>query len=442
VFFSYNSFSFLHRFYEVACFKSTLRKKLGPIFGEDFVERAFKVLKFSIKALSALGNEIFRLTPETRGGLMLIMIIFFSAWVLGATIFVETHGHAKNCGSIGMCTYSLMRLTFFDGNGLDLAYSLLDGYRFLFFVCMLYMCITSFGIINGLVGIFGTLFATASFKAFEEEEDDIKYGREKVDSPEEEEDSEEDNNDETNNNDNDDNLPEENGLDNNNNNNNNYNVVPLGEFTEKQKKSASDLFKSVQGEGPALSEGELKSALKGALGKQPSRLVVQEFQQEQAGSRPGTATKRSPHPHIEIFHHEHSTVHKQPPQQPTPQPHKQKGGAGGIFANKNLASKSSSGGNDMMVTYFTGQLQAMQLKIDQQNDLIQALYQQFQLKLNNNQADPHAKAIPQQPPTRKSSDNDKKPKKVGSVAEILPFSPEKQSQQQSHGANDLQISDL
>jgi hypothetical protein len=440
VFFLLQNFLFL-RFYEVACFKSTLRKKLGPIFGEDFVERAFKVLKFSIKALSALGNEIFRLTPETRGGLMLIMIIFFSAWVLGATIFVETHGHAKNCSSIGMCTYSLMRLTFFDGNGLDLAYSLLDGYRFLFFVCMLYMCITSFGIINGLVGIFGTLFATASFKAFEEEEDDIKYGREKVDAPEEEEDSEEE--DEMNNDNNDGNLPEENGLDSNNNSNNNYNVVPLGEFTEEQKKSASDLFKSVQGEGPALSDGELKSALKGALGKQPSRLVVQEFQQEQASSRPGTATKRSPHPHIEMFHHEHSTVHKQQQQQqPTPQPpHKQKGGAGGIFANKNLASKSSLGGNDMMVTYFTGQIQAMQHKIDQQNELIQALYQQFQIKLNN--ADPHAKAVPQQqPPTRKNSDNDKKPKKVGSVAEILPFSPEKQSQQQSQGVDDLQICDL
>jgi hypothetical protein len=74
-------------------FKVSLKKYLGPVFGPDFVDRAFRVLKFAIKALSALGDEIFRLTPETRGGLLLMMMIFFSAFVLGASLFVETKGN-------------------------------------------------------------------------------------------------------------------------------------------------------------------------------------------------------------------------------------------------------------------------------------------------------------------------------------------------------------
>lgn len=62
--------------------------------------------------------------------------------------------------------YTMLRLTFFDGTGLDYAYTLVGNHPFLFFLTMCYMSITAFGIINGMVGIFATVFATASEDAF------------------------------------------------------------------------------------------------------------------------------------------------------------------------------------------------------------------------------------------------------------------------------------
>jgi len=114
---------------------------------------------------------MFRLTNETKGGLLLMFILFYSAYVLGASLWVQTDGDNKYCLTLGQCTYSLMRLTFFDGAGFDFAYTLTSGHRILFFIVMIYMCLTSFGIINGLVGIFGTAFARASDLAFEDEEE-------------------------------------------------------------------------------------------------------------------------------------------------------------------------------------------------------------------------------------------------------------------------------
>jgi len=65
-----------------------------------------------------------------------------------------------------------MRLTFMDGNGFDFAYSLSKDHRFLFCLVILYYCITAFGILNGLVGIFGTIFAVAANDAFATTDDD------------------------------------------------------------------------------------------------------------------------------------------------------------------------------------------------------------------------------------------------------------------------------
>lgn len=160
-----------HRFYEVQVFKSTSLSVLSPLLGEDFVLRGFKVLKFAIKSLSALGNEVFRLTNETRGALLLMMLIFYSAFVLGASLYVETGAKEEHCLTVGACTYTLLRLTFFDGDGFDFAYFLTEKHRILFVIVMMYMCMTSFGMVNGLVGIFGTAFARASELAFDDDED-------------------------------------------------------------------------------------------------------------------------------------------------------------------------------------------------------------------------------------------------------------------------------
>lgn len=107
-----------------------------------------------------------------------MMVFFYSAFVLGTSLWIETDGTNEACMSFQQCSYTLMRLTFYDGTGFDFAYSLTSSHRFLFFLVIVYMCLTSFGILNGLVGIFGTAFAVASDDAFndseneEEEEED------------------------------------------------------------------------------------------------------------------------------------------------------------------------------------------------------------------------------------------------------------------------------
>ena len=65
---------------------------------------------------------MFRLTENTRGGLLLILIFFYLAFVLGMAIFIETNSNDKNntddnaiCITANACTFTLMRLTFFDG---------------------------------------------------------------------------------------------------------------------------------------------------------------------------------------------------------------------------------------------------------------------------------------------------------------------------------------
>lgn len=56
----------------------------------NFIDRCFKVCKFSIRSLSALGNEMFRLTEKTRGGLFLMLVLFYMAFVFGTALWIET----------------------------------------------------------------------------------------------------------------------------------------------------------------------------------------------------------------------------------------------------------------------------------------------------------------------------------------------------------------
>ena len=93
-------------------------------------------------------------------------VFFFSAYVVGAALWVESGTSDNLCATLGECMYTMMRLTLFDGNGFDYAFSLTHHHVIMFYVVMLYMCITSFGILNGLVGLFGHAFKQASEESF------------------------------------------------------------------------------------------------------------------------------------------------------------------------------------------------------------------------------------------------------------------------------------
>lgn len=147
-------------------FRKSALHYMNPILGKHFVRRVFNVLKFAVKAITALIDEMLRLGHRTRGGIILIMMLFYTSYVMGIVLWVETNGRNENCDSIGNCIFTLVRLTFFDGNGFDFAYFLTEKHKGLFCIVMFYMMLTSFGILNGLVGIFGNVFAGASDEAF------------------------------------------------------------------------------------------------------------------------------------------------------------------------------------------------------------------------------------------------------------------------------------
>lgn len=147
---------------EKPLFRAEIMKHFSPVVGKDVVERVFCVCTFSIRSLSALGDEMFRLTAQTRGGLFLMLVLFYMAYVLGLVSWIETNDESISCGGLGSCMYIMLRLTLFDGDGLTYAYNLTHKHRFLFFLTMAYMCVTAFGVMNGLIGIFGTVFARAA----------------------------------------------------------------------------------------------------------------------------------------------------------------------------------------------------------------------------------------------------------------------------------------
>lgn len=111
-----HSFDYYHcRFYEVAVFRRFLQTTLGRLIGERFIHRALNVLKFSIGAIKALASEIFSLNEDTRGGLLLIMLFFYSAYVMGATMFIEGKGAFINCDNLGkyLSSSSISSFVFF-----------------------------------------------------------------------------------------------------------------------------------------------------------------------------------------------------------------------------------------------------------------------------------------------------------------------------------------
>ena len=70
---------------------------------------------------------MFRLTSQTKGGLFIMMVFFYFAYLFGAMFYVETsrlyspsddNNWTAACKSVGECMYTMMRLTFWDGNGL------------------------------------------------------------------------------------------------------------------------------------------------------------------------------------------------------------------------------------------------------------------------------------------------------------------------------------
>ncbi len=159
---------------------------LGPVkrffayfVSMETVDLALKVMEFASRTLESMGQEMFYLSKKTRGGFILVFIMFYSAYILGAVLFVSKESYAQEnssgeiseeaslfCYSLPSCTYIMVRLTFFDGDAFNFVYTLVTNQPILFCVVCVYFFLTAIGITNGLIGVFGDIFKEASNDTF------------------------------------------------------------------------------------------------------------------------------------------------------------------------------------------------------------------------------------------------------------------------------------
>lgn len=149
--------------------KKWLAQLLWILGGRDLVDLLFKVMKFATTTLTHLGQEMFFSSQKARGGFILMAMLFYMAYVLGSTLWIETRNSnlGDYCVDLGTCTFTMIRLTFFDGDGFDYLYSLIADHPLLFIIVCIYICVTAFGIVNGLIGVFGDIFKDDSDEVFE-----------------------------------------------------------------------------------------------------------------------------------------------------------------------------------------------------------------------------------------------------------------------------------
>jgi len=157
-------------------------KKGSPLFAFTFYSHL--VLEY----LESIGAEIF--TLKSKGGPVIMGFFFFLAYTLGVAFWITTATLAlpspeggptclSECDTLAHCVFLMMRLTFWDGSGFDFVKSLIDadlGWHAI--LAIIYMCISAFVLLNGLIAVFGAAFSKV---ADEVGEDDDEEGSKKGD---------------------------------------------------------------------------------------------------------------------------------------------------------------------------------------------------------------------------------------------------------------------
>jgi len=131
----------------------------------------FRVMKFISYTLEHLSEEMFYTSSRTRGGFILMVMLFYSGFVLGLVAWIDAPVSVSSsgvdlCSSGSTCLASIIRLTVWDSNGFDYLFELRHERKFLFALLVIYMCGTAFGILNGLTGIFRWISTRTSKIAF------------------------------------------------------------------------------------------------------------------------------------------------------------------------------------------------------------------------------------------------------------------------------------
>jgi len=138
-----------------------------------------------IAYLEKIGEELF--TYSSKGGAVVLGFFFYLAYILAIVFWQETsklpllspeggvNGTISECNTIPHCLLIMMRLSFFDGSGFDFVLSLINyNLAGLATLAIFYMIITAFVLLNGLIGIFGDAFQSATEdSAGDDEKDEV-----------------------------------------------------------------------------------------------------------------------------------------------------------------------------------------------------------------------------------------------------------------------------
>ena len=183
-----------------------------------------------------------------------------------------------------------------DGEGFDFAYDLSIKHRFLFCLVIFYSCITTFGILNGLVGIFGTIFAVAANDTFaapddddsDMEQEDMLFSKLEADNEDSTLDEEARKSNNNNNNGSNNNINNNNGTNNNDDDNDfispNLNSKLEGEVENSQAQKRVHFINIMKSE-----TGASKFALKELFKKEIEREIEREKEIEEAAEKMATS---------------------------------------------------------------------------------------------------------------------------------------------------------
>lgn len=129
--------------------------------------------RICLKFMRAIGYE-FASGSRSRGAVLLILAFFYLNYLVSivlsnalSDLSTDLHNGATDvylCSDIKHCMLTLFRLSFYDSIGLDfLEIVLADARRWpLSTLLVLYLITTSILILNGLIGIFGSIFSSQS----------------------------------------------------------------------------------------------------------------------------------------------------------------------------------------------------------------------------------------------------------------------------------------
>jgi len=138
-----------------------------------------------------VGRELF--TTSSKGGVIVLGFFFYLAYVVGVSFWQKTAnldlvspeggstGVLSECDTLPHCFLIMLRLTFWDGSGFDFLKSVMDyGDQGLVTLLIFYMCFSAMVLLNGLIGIFGGAFASATEEDDDDDDDDKKDVKELV----------------------------------------------------------------------------------------------------------------------------------------------------------------------------------------------------------------------------------------------------------------------